>query len=210
MKPLNHILLLGNGETLPADFLRQRAAEADFVLAADGAADRALACGVRPDAIIGDLDSVSDEAKRQLTDCIWLHISRQDNTDLEKALAYIGKQACKRCTLCGFFGRSLDFSLGNFLSLAPFVKKTELLVRGPGWQLRPVVKSVTVACAPDKCVSLLTTQTCRGVCTSGLKYPLQNETVSCRRAGRYLRNRTTGARFRVSVTNGLLWVYFEE
>ena len=210
MKVLNHVLLLGNAQTLPAAFLQRAATEADFVLAADGGADRALACGVRPDAVIGDLDSVSAAAKRQLADAQWLQITRQDNTDLEKALDYVSKHACKRCTLCGFFGGDLDFSLGNFFTLAPFVRKTELIVRGPGWQLRPVVRRLTVPCSPQKCVSLLAPQTCRGVQTTGLKYPLHHETISCRHPGRYLRNQTTGKRFSVSVESGLLWVYLEE
>jgi len=210
MKPLNHTLLLGNAETLPAGFLRQVAAGADFVLAADGAADRALASGIRPDGVIGDLDSVSRSAKQQLANALWLHIPRQDNTDLEKALDYLSKHACKHCTLCGFFGRSPDFSLGNFFALAPFVKKMGLTVRGPGWQLRPVTNTLTVPCTPGKYVSLLTHQHCRGVRTSGLKYPLNGQSVTWKKAGRYLRNQTTGKRFSVSAESGLLWVYWED
>ena len=210
MKALNHVLLVGNAQTLPADFLQQAAKEADFVLAADGGADRALSCGVRPDAVIGDMDSVSKTAKRQLADVCWLPVDRQDNTDLEKALDYLIQHGCKRCTLCGFFGGSFDFSLGNFMSLTPFAAKLELVVRGPGWQLRPVINRLVLPCSPQKCVSLLTLQTCRNVRTTGLKYPINGETVLPKNAGRYLRNKTTGKRFSVAVTNGLLWVYLED
>lgn len=57
-------LLIGNGETQEAAFLQHLARQADLILAADGGADRALSAGVRPDVIIGDLDSVSPQAKK--------------------------------------------------------------------------------------------------------------------------------------------------
>ena len=59
-----HTLLIGNGETLPAKTLKELAQKADFVLAADGGANRALACGVTPDLVIGDLDSVSPSTQK--------------------------------------------------------------------------------------------------------------------------------------------------
>ncbi len=66
MKPSLRVLLLGNGESLPADFLKELAQQADLIIATDGGADKALAKGVSPHAIIGDLDSVSPSLKNNL------------------------------------------------------------------------------------------------------------------------------------------------
>lgn len=209
MKPSLRVLLLGNGESLPADFLKELAQQADLIVATDGGADKALAKGVSPHAIIGDLDSVSPFLKNNLPNARWIHVPRQDNTDLEKALDWLCAQGYTQCTLCGFTGGRMDFSLGNILSLYPYISKMKLTVCGPGWQLLPVLQKITVPCLPKKRVSLLPYKTCRGVYTTGLKYPLAAETLSWKRAGRSLSNQTTGVRFSVSLTSGLLWVYVE-
>lgn len=209
MKPFTHVLLLGNGETPPADFLTHLAKQADFILATDGGADRAVACNIRPDAIIGDFDSVSPHLRCTLPNAQWIKVTRQDNTDLEKALDWLVEKRCKCCTLCGFVGGRIDFTLGNFLSLYPYLTKLQLTICGPGWTLRPVTKKLTVRSQPGKRVSLLPYQTSKQVRTSGLKYPLAGETLSWKQAGRTLSNQTTGKRFSVSLARGLLWVYWE-
>lgn len=58
------------------------------LVAADGGADRLLAAGVRPEAVIGDLDSISDGARAALSHV--LHpIAEQATTDFDKALRCI-------------------------------------------------------------------------------------------------------------------------
>ena len=209
MERLHHVLLLGNGETLPAHFLKNLAAKADFILATDGGANRALKSGVRPHAIIGDLDSVSKATRKELATSQWISVPRQDNTDLEKALDFLVTNNCTRCTLCGFTGGRVDFTLGNFLSFYPYIQKIQLTLCGPGWQLQPVTHKLTVSCKPGQRVSLLPYTICRGIHTTGLKYPLKGETLSWKHAGHGLSNQTTGKRFTVSLTGGVLWVYWE-
>ena len=86
------VLLIGNGETQQAAFLQNLAQQADLILAADGGADRALSSGVRPDVIIGDLDSVSPQAKSLVPAEKLIFVNNQNNTDLEKALDYLSAQ----------------------------------------------------------------------------------------------------------------------
>lgn len=210
MKPSLRVLLLGNGESVPSDFVKKLAQQADLIVATDGGANQAITCGVTPHVIIGDLDSVSPSLKNTLPHVAWIHISRQDNTDLEKALNWLSEQGYTQCTLCGFTGGRVDFSLGNILSLYPYIPKMKLTVCGPGWQLRPVTRHLTHPCQPNRRVSLLPYKTCRGVCTHGLKYPLKEATLSWKQAGRSLSNQTTGSRFSVSLQSGLLWVYIED
>ena len=210
MKPFRHVLLLGNAETLPTALLKKLAAEADFILATDGAADRALSGGLTPDAVIGDLDSVSAKTRKTLATIPFICVERQDNTDLEKALDWLLQKKCYSCTLCGFTGGRIDFTLGNILSLTPYVSKMHLRVCGPGWQMYPVTRKLTLRCAPHKRVSLLPYTTCRQVRSGGLYYPLAGQTLSPTKAGRSLSNQTTGKRFYVSLTGGFMWVYVED
>ena len=210
MKPSPRVLLIGNGQTPPAAFLRAQAAAADVVVATDGAADKALSSGVKSQVIIGDFDSVSPRAKKQLSAATCIFVDRQDNTDLEKALTWLSAQKYTRVTLCGFTGGRLDFTIGNLLSLTPYARILQLTLTGPGWSLCPLTHRLTRPCAPGARVSLLCTAPCSGVTTSGLYYPLKNARIDAAQPGRFLSNKTTGKRFSVSLTKGVLWVYFED
>lgn len=210
MKKFHRALLVGNGETLPAGYLAGRAQEADFVLAADGGADRALACGVTPDAVIGDLDSVAPETRRKLGEEKFVFVNNQNNTDLEKALDYLAERGCKECMICGFAGGRLDFTLGNFLSVYPYVKQMDICFAGPGWKIYPLAAGRKFACKKGARVSLIPLKTCTGVTLKGLKYPLENAHLSWEHAGRSLSNQTTGKEFQISLKTGYMLVYAEE
>ena len=115
-QPLN-ALLIGNGVCPSPALLQQLAAQLNFILAADGGAQKAAAAGVMPDKIIGDFDSLSTQQtwpREKL-----LRIPRQDNTDLEKALDYLQDNHFTHVTIAGGTGGRWDFSIGNFLSVYP-------------------------------------------------------------------------------------------
>jgi thiamine pyrophosphokinase len=83
----NGVTLLAGGPVLVRD-LRAAMAHAPLVVAADGGADRALALGVRPAAVIGDMDSITPATRAQLRDV--LHpVPEQESTDFDKALRNI-------------------------------------------------------------------------------------------------------------------------
>lgn len=68
--------------------LRMCLSRAPVLVAADGGADRALAAGQMPDAVIGDLDSLSDAARERLAGRLH-HVAEQDTTDFHKTLRNI-------------------------------------------------------------------------------------------------------------------------
>lgn len=82
------VTLIAGGPVTRAD-LRLAQKHAPMVVAADGGADRALALGVRPAAVIGDFDSISAAAKAQLQGAQMLHLAEQETTDFDKALRSI-------------------------------------------------------------------------------------------------------------------------
>ncbi len=200
-------LLIGNGETVSPRLLKKLAAQADYVLAADGGADNALAYGITPDGVIGDLDSVSARTKKQLSDRI-LHVPTQDNTDLEKALLWLIKQHFTHVTLVGFVGDRWDFSVGHLLALTRFARKLSICVAGNKWRIFPLVHGAEFTCKKNKRVSLIVLKTCTGVTLTGLKYPLKNARLTPGTT-RTLSNQTASTRFGVSFTRGTLLVYYE-
>ncbi|MBA2618315.1 MAG: thiamine diphosphokinase, partial [Rubrobacter sp.] len=73
-----------NGSPDPPDLLRCVAGRADLVIAADGGALHALAAGVVPDLVVGDMDSLGDEGTRQIEArgaSLERHPARKDKMD---------------------------------------------------------------------------------------------------------------------------------
>ena len=101
------VTLIGGGAVSARD-LDQALAIAPLLVAADSGADEALALGHRPSAVIGDFDSLSDEARELLPAQALHHITEQDSTDFQKCLTRIDAPFI---IAIGFAGRRLDHTL---------------------------------------------------------------------------------------------------
>jgi thiamine pyrophosphokinase len=101
------VTLIGGGPC-DAALLEQALTLAPTLVAADGGADRALALGHMPRAVIGDLDSLSQQARTRLPAAALHRISEQDTTDFDKALRSIKAPAVIGV---GFLGGRMDHSL---------------------------------------------------------------------------------------------------
>ncbi len=201
------LLLIGNGEEVSPRLLKALTKHADYVLAADGGADKALRAGVIPNGVIGDLDSVSARTQKLLAGKI-IHVPTQENTDLEKALHWAIQHHFTTVTLVGFVGDRWDFSIGNLLTLATWAGKLSITVAGDKWRIYPLTKSTTFTCKPNKRVSFLPLKTCTGVTLNGLKYSLKN--IQLKPGTTHtLSNRTTSTRFSISFVRGTILVYTE-
>lgn len=100
------ICLVGGAAVTDAVF----AAVAPFItgfVGVDGGADHLLTRGISPMAVIGDLDSLSAQARTTFADCLW-HIPEQETTDFEKALTRV---SAPLIIALGFTGNRLDHTL---------------------------------------------------------------------------------------------------
>ncbi len=208
MKAFHHALLIGNGPCEFPDKLLRLSKTAGLIVAADGGANTALQAGISPHVVIGDLDSVSATARKHFAQAEWIFVDNQNNTDLQKALDYLVAHQCKHCTLVGFGGGRVDFSLGNVLALYPYARKMDITWFGDGWEIYPVCHRKTCPARVGARVSLLPLGTCSGVTLTGLKYPLKNARLTLGTT-RTLSNQAIRSRFTVSLTRGTLLVYQE-
>lgn len=80
------------------------------LLAADGAANTLLKMGVKPNLIIGDLDSID---LTLCEDIPKLCENNQNFCDFEKAMAYLAKNNLLPCIILGINGGYLDHILNN-------------------------------------------------------------------------------------------------
>jgi thiamine pyrophosphokinase len=105
-------LIGGAGAT--RDAIDHARARAPVVAAADGGAAFALAAGARPEAVIGDMDSLDPAIAARLDPARTHRVVEQDSTDFEKCLARI---AAPLILALGFTGGRLDHQLAAFNAL---------------------------------------------------------------------------------------------
>jgi thiamine pyrophosphokinase len=184
----------------------------DLVIGADGGAAQALAWGLVPDIVVGDMDSLPATAKSILEahGCRFLvHPRAKDETDLELALAHATGQGAQEIVILGAVGGRLDHTLANILLLAapPWQRVSIRIVDGA--QEAMVVRageSLALRGEPGDMVSLL--PLCgdvQGITTAGLAWPLRDDRL---RLGytRGISNEMTASGASVHVTEGLLLV----
>ena len=106
-------MLLGGGAVAEAD-VHAALTIAPRLVAADGGGDRALAMGLLPDAVIGDMDSLSPEGRARLGDRVH-EIAEQDSTDFGKCLMHV---AADFYLGLGFTGMRLDHTLATLAYVA--------------------------------------------------------------------------------------------
>ncbi|NQY56469.1 MAG: thiamine diphosphokinase [Ilumatobacteraceae bacterium] len=149
-----------------------------IVLAVDGGLDHALAAGVQPSGLIGDLDSVTEPslvwAARNAT--IDRHPTDKDQTDTELALAFAVAMTPDRLMLVGG-GDRLDHTIAALGALgAPALTSIPTIEAWWGDQHVRVIHgpgAASLELVPGSTLSLLALHgTCRAVSISGVRWPL--------------------------------------
>lgn len=149
---------------------------ADRIFAADGGADRALAAGLTPEVIVGDLDSVSAAA----LSCGAQVVRRpeQDATDCDKLLAFAAQEGVRAIVLEGIEGDRMDQALGALASCVRAEISVRLVLRqGVGTVLRPG-EALQEAAEPGALVAMIPLTPCAGAWLTGVEWPLERVAIS--------------------------------
>jgi thiamine pyrophosphokinase len=107
------VTLLGGGAVTAVD-VHDALTIAPLLVAADGGGDRALDLGLTPEAVIGDMDSLSTGARARLGTRVH-EIAEQDSTDFGKCLQMV---AAPFYLALGFTGLRLDHTLATLSLVA--------------------------------------------------------------------------------------------
>ena len=118
------VTLLG-AATVSDAVLSESLGLAPLLVAADGAARRALQAGVMPTAVIGDLDSLDAETRARIPAERLLCIPEQDSTDFDKALRNIDAPLV---LAVGFTGQRLDHELAVYNALVRHADRRVIVV----------------------------------------------------------------------------------
>lgn len=119
------VTLVGGG-TVDRGALASALVLAPVLAAADSGADAALAQGLAPLAVIGDLDSLSEAARKSLAGRLH-HVTEQDSTDFEKCLTRI---AAPFVVAVGFAGPRMDHALAALSVIARRIGPPTIMLAG--------------------------------------------------------------------------------
>ncbi|MDL1892202.1 thiamine diphosphokinase [Sphingobacteriales bacterium CHB3] len=170
-------LIICNGESPGRKPVQKLARHSDLIVAADGGANVALSLGIRPDVIIGDLDSITKQTARFFSTSRLIHVSRQDNTDLEKALDFLRGIETKKVAIVAATGKRLDHTLGNLSVIWNYTSSIEIRFVGDAWYAVPIDNRRTFHASTGTIISLLPFGACAGITLRGLRYPLTNASM---------------------------------
>lgn len=132
-------LAIVGGGTVDGDLLRELAEKGVALVGADGGADTIGAAGLLPEAIIGDLDSLTNRALWESRTRV-IHIPEQITTDFQKAL--YSTEAPVTLAL-GMTGKRLDHTLAALSAVLQYAPGRKLML----------VDEVDVALAVTGCIA---------------------------------------------------------
>lgn len=201
-------IIIANGQIHDSDFYRSQVAPTDLVICADGGASNALALGLQPQAVIGDLDSLDESLRSQLEKmhCQFIvHPAGKDETDLELAVKYATEQGAQEMLILGALGDRLDHALANVLLLAlPELRSVKAKIIAGKQEVFLIRDEALIAGQVGDTLSLLPlTEQVTGIYTAGLEYPLGNGTLYLGPT-RGVSNTLTAPQARIIVGQGLL------
>jgi thiamine pyrophosphokinase len=178
------------------------------VVAADGGVERAASLGLAVDVVIGDLDSVSPAALERAEAAgarVVRHPAAKDATDLELALDEAVALGARRVLVVASGGGRLDHLLASVLVLGSARYEALEIDALVGDALVHVIRvERTMRGTSGGLVTLLPLGgPAEGVTTTGLEYPLANETLH-EGSTRGVSNLLVGAEATVSVARGVL------
>ncbi len=160
---------------------------ADLLIAADGGALPLLRAGIVPHVAIGDMDSIDATSLAEL-ETYGIALRRfpreKDETDLELALLYAAAAGATAIDILGALGGRWDHTLANVALLAlPELRERRTRLLADRQTLFLVRDAAMLEGQAGDTVSLLPLAgDAHGVTTKGLRYPLDDATLSYERA----------------------------
>lgn len=169
-------LIIANGEPPAEELLRELAAAADMVIAADGGADKAMSAGVIPGIVVGDLDSLGSRARAALAGRI-MEIDDPDSTDLEKAVRVAIERGADEIDIAAAGGGRADHALANLSVLVRYGRQAHLRIHDDLFTIQLVRGRAAISAPEGTVVSLVAIGRCTGVTTIGLRWPLRDASL---------------------------------
>jgi len=175
-------LIVSGGDAPGDELLKDRAAHARKIIAADKGARYCLDAGVVPDIVVGDMDSIDSASLEQLLarDVRLVEHSRdKDQTDTQLALDMAVLDSALKVEMLAACGDRFDHSLANVhLLYSALSRGVEAEIISSSQRIFLVDKECIVPGSKGQTISLLPlTMRVEGICLSGFRYDLNSASM---------------------------------
>lgn len=156
--PTNHI---------PLGYLKNAAR----IICCDGSASNLILAGYIPDAIVGDMDSLSEDLANRFADRIFRD-NNQETNDLTKAVSWCAARGFKDIVIVGATGKREDHTIGNISLLTEYINDVNVIMVTDTGIFHPFLKSCKVLSFAGQKVSIFSIDAYTEFTSAGLRYPL--------------------------------------
>ena len=201
---IDSIVVLANGKFPKHHIPLHELDIAGSIICCDGAVEPLINYGKRPQAIVGDFDSIPQNLKEDLEN-ILVHAPNQSENDLRKSLKWVGQHGGKSITILGASGKREDHLLGNIFSILQFDTQMDMVMITDYGRFYTVHESQKFNGVKGQQVSLFSVDQSIKITTAGLKYSLQNEALPTLYGGTL--NAVINDEFSINISHGQILVY---
>jgi thiamine pyrophosphokinase len=170
-------LILANGEPPTKHLLKLLLKNAALFVCADGGVNTAARYGLKPNGVVGDMDSARPASLRKCPSTAIHKIVDDNSTDLEKSISWVLQEGFQHIVVLGATGGRLDHFIGNLSALVKMsMHATVQFIDDSGeWIFVGRFKNLSLPVGVT--VSLIPLSRCDGIVTKGLKWNLNFESL---------------------------------
>lgn len=198
----NKAVIIANGRyphhEVPLSYIEK----AEYIVCCDGAANDFIANGRKPDAIVGDCDSISPENKIRFADILHPDPDQYTN-DLTKSVQFCIQQGRTDIAIVGGTGKREDHTIGNISLLADYVEIARVIMITNYGIFTPIHSKTRFNSFEGQAVSVFSISPTE-ITTYHLKYPLNKGILTNWWQGTL--NQSTGNTFTIE-TSGRVIVF---
>jgi thiamine pyrophosphokinase len=187
---------------IPLSYIRNSAR----IICCDGSVKNLIYAGYIPEAIVGDMDSLSEELAGRFADRIFTD-EEQETNDLTKAVTWCKESGFTDLVIVGATGKREDHTLGNISLLTEYIKEVNVIMVTDTGIFLPFLKSSEISSFPGQQVSIFAIDPETEITSQGLKYPLNRSKI--RNWWYATLNESAGDKFSLEFNAGRVIVYLK-
>lgn len=178
------------------------ARQANPLFAADGGANALARLGLRPESVIGDLDSISSSVRAWLGDERLVYRQDQEHTDFEKALEFVfNERHLPRLTVLAAMGNRFDHTVCNLGILARHARGPNLVLRSVHQQVLATSNAIELAARPGETWSFWSFGSDTRLSVAGVRWPIRDHRIGVD-INPSISNQATGTMLRIEPHGG--------
>ncbi|MBN2101369.1 MAG: thiamine diphosphokinase [Candidatus Aenigmarchaeota archaeon] len=202
-----NIAILSSGRTEGRNFHKNILKGFDIIICADGGANNAELLGIKPNYIIGDMDSIKPEVmeKFEKESVKIIRDNNQGMTDTELAIRLALSLKPKKIILLGCIGNRFDHTIANTLSLDKIPDEIDAVIADDKNEIRLLKGgALNISGTKNDIISVMPLTEVKGLSYEGLKWAVNDRDFGFGWFG--VSNRMTGNNAKISVDKGKILV----